>query len=147
MWLRPHADYPLRNSNAFTATVDRDNATQRLTQLDPSVLDHPDLRFLLQLRDPTIQVIWRTVRGTTELLCVHSCDGAWAEAVTTAQHGQHVVTQGGPRQLWDQVEHTAALWSQLGQPRAGRFGMTATTEQQWLWLDTPESEHTWPLPG
>jgi hypothetical protein len=140
MWLRPHVDNPLRDGDGFATTIDRTDATQRLTQLDPRVLDHPDLRFLLQLREPTIQAIWRVVRDSTELLCVHVRVGSWAEADVTTRHGHHTVTQGGPRRIWDQVEQTVALWSQLGQPRADRFGLTVTTDQHRLWLDTPESD-------
>ena len=36
------------------------------------------------------------------------------------------------------------LWHDLGQAGWGRFGLT-TTEQQWIWLDSPDSDHTWPL--
>ena len=147
MWLRPQADNPLRDGNAIAVAVDRDHATQRPTRLDPGVLDHPDLRFLLQLHDPAIGAIWRTVRSATELLCVHSQDGAWAEVDVTGQHGRYSVTQGGSRQIWTQIEHTAALWSRLGQPRADRFGLTATIHYQLLWLDHPDSEHTWRLPS
>lgn len=139
MWLRPRVDNPLRHGEGFATTVDRNDATQRVTRLDPSVLDRPDLRFLLQLREPTIQAVWRVIRDSTELLCVHARDGAWAEVDTTVQHGHRTVTQGGPRRIWDQVEQSAALWFQLGQPRTDRFGLTVTTDQQRLWLDTPES--------
>ena len=138
MWLRPHADNPLRDGNSLTATIDHDHATQRPTQLDPGVLDQPDLRFLLQLRDTAIQAIWRTHRGSTELLCIHSRDGAWAEVGTTERGDGHTVTQGGPRHIWDQVEHTAAHWFHLGRPQADRFGLTATIEQHRFWLDTPD---------
>ncbi|MGH3707099.1 MAG: hypothetical protein ACRDRQ_03135 [Pseudonocardiaceae bacterium] len=103
------------------------------------LLDHPGLRFLLQLRELTLQTMWRVIRDGAELVCVHARDGAWAEANITARRGQHALTQGGPRHIWDQIEHITALWSQLGQPSADRFGLTVTTDQQWLWLDTPES--------
>jgi len=86
------------------------------------------------------------VRNNTELLCVHTRDGAWAEAEITARHGQHAVTQGGPRRIWEQLEQTAELWSQLGRPRVDRFGLTVTTDQQRLWFETPESGHSWLLP-
>lgn len=137
MWLRPRVGNPLRDGDGFATTVDRDDATQRLTQLDPGALDHPDLRFLLQLREPTIAAVWRVIRNGTELLCVHARDGAWAETDVTAQHGHHAVTQGGPRRIWDQIEQTAALWSRLGRPRTERFGLTVTTDEHRFWLDTP----------
>ncbi|MGQ0717248.1 MAG: methyltransferase domain-containing protein [Pseudonocardiales bacterium] len=137
MWLRPHVNNPLRDGDEFVSVIDRDDATQRLTQLDPGVLDHPDLRFLLQLREPTIQAFWPVIGDGTELLCVQARDGAWAEADVIARHGQHAVTQGGPRRIWDRVEHVTKLWFQLGRPSADRFGLTVTTDQQRLWLDTP----------
>lgn len=139
MWLRPHVGNPLRDGDELVTTIDRDGAIQRRTQLDPGILDHPGLRFLLQLREPTVQAVWLVIRDGAELLCVHARDGAWAEADPTAQHGQHTVTQGGPRRIWDRIEHIAALWSQLGRPSADRFGLTVTTDQQRLWLDTPEN--------
>lgn len=141
--MRPRVDNPLRDGDEFVTTLDRDDATQRLTQLDSGVLDHPDLRFLLQLREPTLQAVWSVIRDGTELLCVHARDGAWAEADVIARHGQHTVTQGGPRRVWDRIEHIATVWSQLGRPSADRFGLTVTTDQQRLWLDTPESAGWW----
>lgn len=139
MWLRPHAENPLRDGSSFAVTIDRDGATQRMTRLDPGALDDPGLRFLLQWRDPTIQGIWRTHRGAGELLCIHYHDGAWAEVDITSRDGRFTVTQCGPRRIWDQIERTADHWSHLGQPCADRFGVTANTDRQWLWLDTPDT--------
>lgn len=87
----------------------------------------------------------RRVAQQTQATGVHASDGAWAEAETTVRHDHYNVTQGGPRQIWDQIEHVAALWSQLGQPRAERFGLTVTADHQRLWLDTPEPEYAWLL--
>ncbi len=81
-------------------------------------------------------------RDSTELLCIHSRDGAWAEADSL-----RTVTQGGPRQIWDEVERTATLWFGLGRPRADRFGLTATTERHRFWLDTPDSPISTGAPG
>ena len=35
---------------------------------------------------------------------------------------------------------------QLGRPGWDRFGLTVTPGRQWVWLDSPHSNHTWPLP-
>ncbi|MGB6162744.1 MAG: methyltransferase domain-containing protein [Pseudonocardiaceae bacterium] len=43
------------------------------------------------------------------------------------------------------VEDAHHLWHELGQPGWDRFGLTATTKQQWIWLDSPDGGHTWPL--
>ncbi|MEV0648864.1 methyltransferase domain-containing protein [Phytomonospora sp. NPDC050363] len=33
-----------------------------------------------------------------------------------------------------------------GRPTRTRYGVTATTEGGWIWLDAPDSPHRWPLP-
>ncbi|MBB6036438.1 methyltransferase domain-containing protein [Phytomonospora endophytica] len=43
----------------------------------------------------------------------------------------------------------AAAWREFvaaGRPDRTRYGLTATTEGGWIWLDEPGSEHRWPLP-
>jgi hypothetical protein len=123
-------DNPLRDGNHVITAMNRDDATRRFTELDPSVLDQSDLRFF----------------DDTELMCIHTRDGAWAEAdITAATSGYHSITQGGSRQVWDRVEQVAALWFELGRPRADHFGLTVTAENQRLWLDKPEFKHTWLL--
>ncbi len=39
----------------------------------------------------------------------------------------------------------ATLWTTLGRPDWDRFGLTAIADRQWIWLDTPDSDHTWHL--
>jgi protein-L-isoaspartate(D-aspartate) O-methyltransferase len=69
-------------------------------------------------------------------------DGSWARHDTRS----HTVEQHGPRLLWDQVERFYREWCALGRPSRERFGLTVTTELQWLWLDSPHSGHQWVLP-
>jgi protein-L-isoaspartate O-methyltransferase len=72
-------------------------------------------------------------------------DGSWAE-VTLDGHGVHHVTEGGPRRVWRIIENAHALWNTLDHPGWDRFGLTVTEDHQQVWLDTPTSSHTWPLP-
>lgn len=139
MWLRPHADNPLRDQNVVAATINRDGAIERSTRLDPVLLDHPDLRFMLQWHRPSIQEIWRTQRVNTELLCIRSRDGGWVEVDTTARGGRYVVTEVGSAHIWEYVETAADNWLRLGRPPADRFGLTATSQRYSLWLDTPDA--------
>lgn len=48
------------------------------------------------------------------------------------------IHQHGDRSLWDEVEATHHGWDGLGQPPAGRWGITVTPDGQQLWLDTGE---------
>jgi methyltransferase of ATP-grasp peptide maturase system len=70
-------------------------------------------------------------------------DGSWARHRT--RDGEHVVEQGGPRNLWDDVERAHGEWLALGRPSRDRFGITVTPEAQEFWLDSPDSPHRWSL--
>jgi methyltransferase of ATP-grasp peptide maturase system len=70
-------------------------------------------------------------------------DGSWARHRT--RRGRFLVTQGGPRMLWDDAEKAYAQWHELGQPRRARFGITVDPHTQELWLDRPDSPYRWPL--
>ncbi len=59
--------------------------------------------------------------------------------------GTRQVWEAGPIPLWRAVENAYHLWTTLGRPGWDRFGLTATDDRQWIWLDTPDSDHTWPL--
>jgi hypothetical protein len=67
-------------------------------------------------------------------------DGAWSSVK------DHVVTQGGPRRMWDLFEATLDEWTALGEPDMARYGMTITSDRhQLMWLDSPDSGHRWEL--
>jgi methyltransferase of ATP-grasp peptide maturase system len=145
MWLRAAADNPLRTGGSLESTIDRDNTGRAETNVDPTILKTPGLRFLLQHPPPAIEQIWSAPRDGIQLTHIHAQDGSWAE-VEPACGGRHIVTQGGPRPIWSLAEETIHLWSRLGQPTRERFGLTATsTGSHRVWLDRPGSEHTWQL--
>lgn len=71
-------------------------------------------------------------------------DGSWAhEYVDDAE--RLVVTQGGPRRLWDLAEAAHEDWIALGRPGRARFGITVEPGHQEIWLDAPDGQHRWPL--
>ncbi|KAA9164905.1 methyltransferase domain-containing protein [Amycolatopsis acidicola] len=73
---------------------------------------------------------------------VHA-DGSWARHFT--DHDRNLVSQGGPRRLWDLLESAYSDWQDLGEPTRDRFGVTVTQDRQELWLDEPTSKYVWPL--
>lgn len=83
--------------------------------------------------------------GLTETWIAHT-DGSWV-CHTTDTHGVHHVRQGGPRRFWDQIENLYAQWQDLGRPGRNRFGLTVTPRDHTIWLDSPTSGQTWPLPA
>ena len=70
-------------------------------------------------------------------------DGSWARH--ESGDGSGLVTQGGPRPLWDLLEAAYADWRALGEPTRERFGVTVSPARQCFWLDEPDSERSWEL--
>lgn len=63
-------------------------------------------------------------------------DGSWA--VQRVQPGdQPVIREGGPRQLWHELENAYTRWHDWEKPERERFGLTVTPNHQDLWLDDP----------
>lgn len=70
---------------------------------------------------------------------------ATAEFRTDGATGSRVTQDG--RRLFDTVEAARHAWQRHGRPDRTRIGITARNDgTQRAWLDTPESDATWPLP-
>ncbi len=72
-------------------------------------------------------------------------DGSWAEVTLADDHGVHQVTEGGPNRVWRILENAHTRWHTLDQPGWNRFGLTVTEDHHTIWLDTPTSDHQWPI--
>jgi hypothetical protein len=59
--------------------------------------------------------------------------------------GRYRVRHAGPHDLWADVEDAHDEWARMGAPAWHRFGLTATPTTQRVWLDSPDSPHTWNL--
>jgi hypothetical protein len=59
--------------------------------------------------------------------------------------GLYRVRRAGPQDLWADVEQAHDEWAAMGTPAWHRFGLTATATTQRVWLDSPDSAHTWNL--
>lgn len=112
MWLRARADNPLRDGGQITTHLDYGDARTTTTRLDSTVLDDPGFRFLLQFTAPGVGQIWTCTPDGRTLARVRGDSGAWAEL----DPATGTVTQGGPTDLFDQIEHAAHHWDQLGHP-------------------------------
>lgn len=146
MWMRAAAANPLRDPAGTPSTIDRDGASHSVTDFDIRELALDDLRFLIQHLHGVDQ-IWTGHRAGVELTHLHSPDGSWAE-LSAGSDSRFQVTEGGPRRLWNCTEQTAIRWHELGRPGPERFGLTASRGgAQRLWLDEPDSPHSWPLPA
>jgi SAM-dependent methyltransferase len=93
-------------------------------------------------------VAWRYVErvdlNPKEDAFVDLADSSWARI----DFSEAIVSQGGPRLLWDITEALYEEWCALGRPDRDRFGLTVPADgPQEVWLDDPGSEHRWPLAG
>ncbi|MEV5593279.1 ATP-grasp peptide maturase system methyltransferase [Streptomyces sp. NPDC052496] len=121
MLARPH-DRPPR------ATFYRRPGAERATHVPPGLLRHPDARFVAQLAAPSAELV--RVDDDIVLLDVATGSQAWTEPYRTGW----TVHQSGPLRLWDQVEDALTVWRDAGQPDITAFGMTATPDDQTVWL-------------
>lgn len=127
-------------------SVDRTQGEERTTAVDPVELDG-EFRFLAQFRLPPGTRHTLTVDdGTPTATCLTNRDGSWCSvARTTDESGRYRVSSAGPHDLWADVEHAHDEWATMGAPAWHRFGLTATPTTQQVWLDSPNSSHTWNL--
>jgi methyltransferase of ATP-grasp peptide maturase system len=88
----------------------------------------------------------RFTDGKPTATSITTDDGCWAEVTLTATDGVYQVAEAGPRPVWRTIERAHALWGTLNHPGWDRFGLTVTEDHQHVWLDTPTSSRTWPLP-
>ncbi|MGH3697346.1 MAG: methyltransferase domain-containing protein [Pseudonocardiaceae bacterium] len=124
-----------------------DHPVDSVSEVDPTLLQqNGHLGFIAQWHLP--DVVWGHVYAVDGDIGMRLCapDGSGAEAWHTPADNGFLVRQAGPRRLWDRVEQAVAFWQQTGQPNYDRFGVTATTSEQYIWYDHPDSPHRWPLP-
>lgn len=139
MWLRALAGNPLRDGGDLRTTYGGDITTECHSDVDLSLFDDPDFRFLLQLYAPTVTGVSPGGDDGTPRLFLTADDGSIATADPEPLGRRRLrIHQTGPLRIWDQVESAATQWANLSRPTRDRFGLTATTERQWIWLDTPE---------
>jgi protein-L-isoaspartate O-methyltransferase len=112
MWLRAHADNPLRDGGRLTTHIDYEDARTTTTQIDPAILDQPGFRFLLQFTIPGIGPIWTAIRHGRTLIRLRGDGGAWAEL----DPATGTLIQGGPTDLFDHIQHAAHQWDHLNHP-------------------------------
>lgn len=73
---------------------------------------------------------------------LYAPDGSWCEVREDSDNGTRQVWESGPQSLWRIIEDTHAAWVHHGKPGWERFGLTATSDHQFIWLDTPDCRFT-----
>ncbi|MEU4206016.1 ATP-grasp peptide maturase system methyltransferase [Streptomyces sp. NPDC026294] len=133
MLARPHERPP-------RPTLYRHPGDTRPTRIAPSLLTDPTGRFIAQLAAPSAELV--TTDDSYVLVDVATGSQAWTEDDSP----ETTVHQHGPLRLWDQVEDAILTWQKEGAPDITACGMTATPEDQYVWLTGPGGPR-WPLPA
>lgn len=108
-----------------------DAGTTRSYEYDATIYRDNEARFWLDLTQPDV----RTMHTETAAIAYH-LDGSWARLAAG------IVTQGGPRNLWDDVESTHHTWIQAGKPARQRYRLAITGQHQQILLDnSPTAVH------
>ncbi|MDQ3406277.1 MAG: methyltransferase domain-containing protein [Actinomycetota bacterium] len=134
MWSRPLPDNPLR-PHEYRPVRRSTDVSEGRTTLDPTgIIDDQAIRFLLQLRLHGAESFYRFGDTVTVL----ASDSSRADV-----DGGGVVRQSGPRRLWDTVEVTERLYTELRRPPLDHYSITVTPSEQYISLG---DRHRWPLP-
>ncbi|HET9253825.1 MAG TPA: ATP-grasp peptide maturase system methyltransferase [Pseudonocardiaceae bacterium] len=121
-------------------------ATHSWTMIDPITLNtHGLFGFIVQWQLPNVTQGRMTNDDGAPAVFLLARDGSRAEIDTIPTERGYPVRQYGPQPLWDRVEHAARFWDEHGHPSYERFGLTATTTEQYIWYDQPDGPHRWPL--
>lgn len=140
----------------FRVERDHNQAEQRTTGLDPNTPWTSLLVWFLASFDIGAEIAYGYTlpkgsvtpaysNTTPTASWIATPDGSWAEITLAAENGEHTVSEGGPRRLWQLVEQAHRTWTELGQPGWDHFGLTVTPEAQIVWFEQPGGEHNWQL--
>ncbi len=118
---------------------------QRTTGLDPAVLDERSFKFFAQLALPGTETgPIRITDGPWYYCLTDPASQSWAR-VDTETTADRVVTEGGDRRLWDELEAAHDLWQRLNQPCPQDFTITITPDGEQV-VTLPGADRRWALP-
>ncbi|MQY04748.1 methyltransferase domain-containing protein [Actinomadura macrotermitis] len=115
-------------------------ARESSTCLHPyDVLGEYDVSLAIGLKVPRCKpIVEHHGPGAYTLWLVDPWSGSWARLDHEPGAERFPVRQYGERDLWQEVADAHRWWDALGRPAAGRWGLTVTPDDQYVWLDAEE---------
>lgn len=136
-------------SSRPSPTRDRGTARSRESTLDATrPWEHSVLWFLAHFQLPpgiSFGLCGKDTSRPPTTTFLSAADGSWCEIDELSTDGARRVWEAGPHQLWRIIEDAHATWLTRGRPGWERFGLTVRPAQQWVWLDSPDSDIRWAL--
>jgi protein-L-isoaspartate(D-aspartate) O-methyltransferase len=127
---------PLGETFGLVTAHLREPGERRLAVLSGSALSDDAFEMIAALLFPGVHWIGLTHQDEAHQTWLVGDDGSWA-----CQEGPDV-RQGGPRQLWDELEALHREWSARGRPARDEFGLTVTASgEHRIWL---AGDSDWP---
>lgn len=120
------------------AVSGRQAAEGRRSAVAPAMLSVPSLMWAVQLRLPGTRTVGLNLHGVPGRWFLHP-DGSWA-VLEPDPEGTARAFQGGPREIWSEVEAAVSEWLDAGCPELGRYGLTVTPDENVVWLDHPSRQ-------
>ncbi|MCZ4122725.1 protein-L-isoaspartate O-methyltransferase [Streptomyces sp. H39-S7] len=111
-----------------------------LRALEP-LRDDWNLRFALRVALPDLQI--NTAVDEDGLNAWVHDRTSWA-SIAAVGDGRTIATQGGPRQLADDVEQAWDQWIAEGRPTLYDYGMTVKPDGQYVWAHDAHTGPRWP---
>ncbi|GAB2800095.1 methyltransferase domain-containing protein [Streptomyces daliensis] len=132
MWMsgQAPADWPEKTAGAASRT-----------DTDPRVLTPNEARFAVGLGVPgcRYRVDWGDDPDGADCT-LWLTDGESSASVRYMPEGSAFpVQQAGARNLWDETEAAYRWWEERGHPGLTRFGLTANSDGEQVWLDSPDT--------
>ncbi|MEV5507836.1 ATP-grasp peptide maturase system methyltransferase [Streptomyces orinoci] len=126
------------------------DADERPARYGPAVLSDWTPQFVTQLAVPGAQYVGMSLEGGPMLDHLVDAPGeSFATLVPATDCGhptdRFTVRQGGRLRLWDMAEDALDTWKAVGAPPQTEFGLHITSDQQRVWLGSPDGP-SWRLP-
>ncbi|MFF7249079.1 hypothetical protein ACFZBU_34820 [Embleya sp. NPDC008237] len=135
MWAR--SQRPRFEARRFVGDVIADPSACRVrhTATDPRPLQEEHADFAIGLRLPDVEQ--RTFFGSGahagEFTTWYADGESWASVDYVPDAASFEVNEGGPRDLWREIEAAYQAWRARGEPRREQHGVTVTGDGQWTW--------------
>ncbi|WP_406294752.1 hypothetical protein OG948_07180 [Embleya sp. NBC_00888] len=111
----------------------------RHTTTDPRPLQEEHADFAIGLRLPDVEQRTFFGRGAHagEFTTWYADGQSWASVDYVPDAHSFEVNEGGPRDLWREIEDAYAAWRARGEPPREEHGVTVTGDGQWTWHTGP----------
>ncbi|WP_020553891.1 rRNA adenine N-6-methyltransferase family protein [Embleya scabrispora] len=139
MWAR--SQRPRFETRRFVGDVIADPSAGRVRHMTtdprPRQEEHADFAIGLRLPDVEQRTFFGSGAHAGEFTTWYADGQSWASVDYVPDAPSFEVNEGGPRDLWREIEAAYQAWRARGEPPREEHGLTVTVDGQWTWHDGP----------